>query len=236
MSRWLRLRVQLDRAIAAVLLVVSSPLALALMLAIRLRDRGPALIAVPRVGRDGEPIRMWKLRSMGADRPDGRSTGISLTSADDDRITPVGRFLRAWYLDELPQLWNVVRGEMCLLGPRPEAPDFVDRGDPRWQRILEAPPGMAGPTQLIVNDWERELISAASDGSAYVHEVLPVKLAIDQWYVRSASPRLDCLVIVTLLLRLVPGSHSVKLKNRVHRDVPGSHVVRTDACRTRRHL
>jgi lipopolysaccharide/colanic/teichoic acid biosynthesis glycosyltransferase len=227
-STWLRLRIHLDRVVALVLLVVLVPVLAVLSIAIWRSDRGPALITVPRVGRDGQTIRMWKLRSMRADTTDGRATGVSLTTGDDDRITPIGRRLRAWYLDELPQLWNVVRGEMCLLGARPEAPEFVDLDDPRWRHILQAPPGLAGPTQLIVNDWERQHISSAPDGSDYVPIVLPVKLAIDEWYVRRASVRLDAQVAMALVRRLLPFLPSTHLADRVCHEVPESRTVRAD--------
>lgn len=226
MSGWLRARLVIDRFVAAVLLVLAAPLIGVLVIRVRIHDRGRALIAVPRIGRGGRTIRMWKLRSMRAESPDGRACGISLASADDDRITPIGRRMRAFSLDELPQLYNVVRGDMCLLGARPEAPEFVDPDDPRWQAVLSAPPGMAGPTQLIVNNWERERISAAPDGSAYLHEVLPVKLAIDEWYVSRCSPRLDALVVITLARRLMPGTESYTLKKLVSDEVPESRVVK----------
>jgi lipopolysaccharide/colanic/teichoic acid biosynthesis glycosyltransferase len=225
-STWLRLRIQLDRVVALVLLVILAPVIGALSVAVWRSDRGPALITVPRVGRDGRTFRMWKLRSMRADTADGRATGVALTTGVDDRITPIGRRLRAWYLDELPQLWNVVRGEMCLLGARPEAPEFVDLHDPRWRHILQVPPGLAGPTQLIVNDWERQHISNAPDGSDYVPIVLPVKLAIDEWYVRRASVHLDAQVAMALVRRLLPFPPSRHLADRVCHEVPASRAVR----------
>jgi lipopolysaccharide/colanic/teichoic acid biosynthesis glycosyltransferase len=209
-----------DRVVAAVLLAFLWPLIAGLMVAIRLADGGPAIIAVPRVGRNGRVFGMWKLRSMRAETPDGMAEGVSLATEHDARITPVGRRMRAWYLDELPQLVNVIRGEMCLLGARPEAPEFVDATDPRWRLVLSAPPGLAGPTQLVVNQWERRLISTSPDGSAYLTDVLPVKLAIDRWYLTHAGPRLDALVAGTLLRQFVPGTGSYTLRRLVRREVP----------------
>lgn len=220
MSRWLRLRLAADRAVAALLLILLAPVIGACAWLVHRHDGGPAIIAVPRVGRYGRPIRMWKLRSMRAESPDGMALGVALTAASDSRITPIGRKLRARYLDELPQLYNVVRGEMCLLGPRPEAPDFVDVTDPGWRAVLAVPPGIAGPTQLIVDDWERELITSDRGGTAYVREVLPVKLAIDGWYVGRSTPQLDALIVATLLRRFLPGSPSNTLERRVRAEVP----------------
>ena len=228
MSRWLRVRSVLDRVTAALALAVLWPIIAALALAIRLSDRGPGFIGVQRVGRHGKPFTMWKLRSMRAEEPDGRAGGISLTATHDPRITPIGVKLRAYYLDELPQLWNVAKGEMSVLGARPEAPEYVDMDDPRWQLVLSAPPGIAGPTQLMVNEWERHLITACGAGSVYVDEVVPVKLAIDGWYIANSSPRLDTLVLVTLLRRFMPGTGSHTLKKRIRREVPESHAVDED--------
>lgn len=218
-SRYLRVRLVLDRLVAAVVLVVLSPVIAILGWLIHRHDGGPALIAVERVGRRGTTMRMWKLRSMRAETSDGRATGVSLTSGDDDRITPIGRRIRAAHLDELPQLVNVARGEMALLGPRPEAPEFVDLSDPGWRAVLEVPPGIAGPTQLAVGDWERDIITAAPDGSAYEEHVVPVKVAIDRWYVRRASPLIDLLVVTGLAQHLL-GRSPEPLLRRVHDGVP----------------
>jgi lipopolysaccharide/colanic/teichoic acid biosynthesis glycosyltransferase len=222
MSVWLRLRMVADRILAAGALAVLWPLLGVIALLVRRHDGARALIRVPRVGRHGQTFDMWKIRSMRAESHDGRARGIGLTRSEDDRITPIGRRLRAFHLDELPQLVNVVRGEMCLLGPRPEAPQYVDLADPCWQRVLCTPPGIAGPTQLVVGDWEREVITAAVDESDYLSVVVPVKLAIDRWYVQSASPRLDVLVIATLVRRLTGGDEAGGLRDEVRAAVPAA--------------
>ncbi len=219
MSRYLRVRMVLDRLVAAVGLVALSPVIGVLGWLVHRHDGGPAFITVERVGRHGRPMRMWKLRSMRAESADGRATGVSLTSAGDDRITPIGAKLRAGHLDELPQLFNVVRGEMTLLGPRPEAPEYVDATDDDWRAVLAAPPGIAGPTQLAVGDWERDIITAAPDGSAYERDVVPVKVAIDRWYVEQASPGIDALVVVGLARRLA-GRPVGALLERIRAGVP----------------
>jgi len=218
-SRYLRVRMVLDRLVAAVGLVVLSPVIGVLGWLVHRHDGGPAFITVERVGRHGRPMRMWKLRSMRAESADGRATGVSLTSAGDDRITPIGAKLRAGHLDELPQLFNVARGEMALLGPRPEAPEYVDATDDDWRAVLAAPPGIAGPTQLAVGDWERDIITAAPDGSAYERDVVPVKVAIDRWYVEQASPGIDALVVVGLARRLA-GRPVGALLERIRAGVP----------------
>ena len=113
----------LDCLAASAMLAVSWPLILALMALVRLTSRGPALYRQVRLGLDGRPYRILKLRTMYDDCE--RATGPQWAKARDPRATPLGRVLRATHLDELPQLWNVVRGEMSLVGPRPERPEFV---------------------------------------------------------------------------------------------------------------
>jgi lipopolysaccharide/colanic/teichoic acid biosynthesis glycosyltransferase len=215
MSPWLRFRVVLDRALAAAASIVFAPVIGVLAYLVHRDDGGPGLITVPRVGRDGATFGMWKIRSMRAESPSGHATGSGLTSDRDGRITPIGRRIRALHLDELPQLFNVVAGQMTLLGPRPEAPRYVQRDDERWQQVLRVPPGIAGPTQLIVGDWEREVISRETGEADYRSEVIPVKLAIDDWYLRSATPRLDLLVSATLLRRAALGGDGKRLQSTV---------------------
>ncbi len=226
LSPWLKVRLVVDRAVALVAGVVLAPAILVMAALVRREDGGPGFIAVDRVGRGGRIFRMWKLRSMRASRPDGTAEGLTLSGGHDDRITRIGRRLRAYHFDELPQLLNVVRGEMGILGPRPETPEFVDLDDPMWQAVLAVPPGIAGPTQVIVNDWERSLIDEVPDGSAYQAKVVPVKLAIDQWYLERCSPVTDALVAVTLVRRFLPGTESTTLKVAVFAAVPEAHVVR----------
>lgn len=140
---------------------------------------------------------------MYATGPSGQALGDPITSGNDARVTAAGRRLRASRLDELPQIWNVVCGEMAVLGPRPEAPGYVDQSCPGWLTVLRARPGIAGPTQLLVANLEAEL--SADGGYSYQNDVLPIKLAVDAWYVEHASPRIDVLVLASLAGRLLFG-------------------------------
>lgn len=221
---WLRARLVADRVLAAALSVLTAPLVGALAWSVRRHDGHTPLIRVPRVGRDGQVFGMWKIRSMRVDTADGRAAGVSLTSSNDRRITPIGARMRALHLDELPQLYNVALGEMCLLGPRPEAPDFVDLDDPDWRAVLAVPPGIAGPTQLIVGDWERTEIDQDDTGDAYQRVVVPVKLAIDRWYVERATARLDVTVLVALVRQVLPGRDGTRLADVVGAAVPEAAV------------
>ena len=219
-SLWLRVRLLIDRARAGVRRARASPALAVLMLLGRRHDGGPGLIRVPRVGRGGDTFGMLKIRSMRVDGADGRAAGVALTGTGDDRITPVGARLRRLHLDEIPQLYNVVRGEMCLLGPRPEAPEFVDLDDPAWQTVLDVPPGIAGPTQLVVGEWERTEIDRDRNGHTYSEVVVPVKLAIDRWYVQHATPRLDLNVLAGLARSVAGTGHLGRLGRVVSDSVP----------------
>jgi lipopolysaccharide/colanic/teichoic acid biosynthesis glycosyltransferase len=162
---------------------------------------------------------MRKLRTMRSSAPGGLASGRSLTSNGDDRVTPTGRVLRRWRLDEVPQLVNVLRGDMLLLGPRPEAPEFVSLEDDRWRAVLSAPPGIAGPTQVLVDRWESEIISGPEGDDQYRKAVLPVKLALDEWYVQRATPALDVLVVWSIVRKLA-GRPTSRLRDAALSSVP----------------
>jgi lipopolysaccharide/colanic/teichoic acid biosynthesis glycosyltransferase len=224
-SRWLPTRWPLDRLVAMSLQLALSPLLAVVAALVRRHDGGPALVRVPRVGRNTRPFGMWKVRTMTATTVDGLAEGPAITSGDDDRITDIGRRLREFRLDELPQLLNVAAGEMAMIGPRPESPNFVEAGDALWRRVLMAKPGIAGPTQLIVHDWETSVLMGSSAERTYRELILPVKLAIDSWYVEHASPWIDCLVVASLAQRFLTGRPPRLLSRRVQRDVPAARDI-----------
>lgn len=221
-STWLRWRARLDRIAAAALAVATAPVIAVLAVLIR-RDgeAGAGLIRLPRAGYGTSTVRVWKLRTMRATHPDGAAGGTALTRGDDDsRITTVGRVLRRHRLDELPQVWNVIAGDMALIGPRPESLDYVEHADPRWCAVLAARPGIVGATQLLVEGWERTAMRDASFEHTYVDQILPVKLAIDEWYVRSASLAIDVSIVRALVARFVLGRAPSALQRRVRASVP----------------
>jgi lipopolysaccharide/colanic/teichoic acid biosynthesis glycosyltransferase len=207
MSWWLVARDPLDRAVAAVVGVTLVPLVGLLAALARGTTPGPAIVRLRRIGRHGRPFMLLKLRTMRTARNDGTAGGGELTAGRDDRrITRLGRYLRASRLDELPQLLHVLTGTMAVIGPRPETPAYVDQDDPRWQAVLRVRPGIAGPTQALVHDWEEHLLADAPPGDdVYGDLVLPLKLAVDEWYVRNASPLADLVVIASLVERFVLG-------------------------------
>lgn len=218
MNGWLPRRWLLDRIVACALLLVLSVVIALLALVVRLTSPGPALLRLPRVGQGGRPFGMWKLRTMRSG-PDGRRAGgPALTSADDARVTRVGRFLRRHHLDELPQLLNVIGGEMALIGPRPETPEYVDLADRRWGEVLAMRPGIVGATQVVVHRREAQLLSAGGE-DGYRTLLLPTKLAIDAWYGSAASWRVDALIVLAVARDLMSGDGNTRLHRRLHSEV-----------------
>lgn len=166
-----------DVTAAGLGLLFLSPLMAAIAIAVRATSPGPAVFAQQRLGRDGRTFRMYKFRSMvaGAER-----RGAHVTAGGDPRITPLGRFLRRAKLDELPQLWNVIRGEMSLVGPRPEVPEFAAMFPEQYARILGVRPGITHRATLAFRCEERILADAqvTAPHDFYVDRVMPRKLAM----------------------------------------------------------
>jgi len=179
---------------AGIALALLSPVIFSVAAAVRLTSRGPAFYRQVRIGRRGERFTMMKFRSMvsGADR-----VGPLITGRADPRVTRIGAVLRATKLDELPQLINVLRGDMTLIGPRPEVPRFIPCYSGEELAILSVRPGVTGPGQIF---YTREQQAAVPDGvdpeQHYVAHELHEKLAIDLEYLRRRSLRYDLLMLV----------------------------------------
>ena len=168
------LRRLLDVAVAAALLVLLAPVLGLLAMLVRLTSPGPAFFRQTRIGRHGRPFELLKLRTMRADAP---SIGPTITAGADPRITWFGARLRCAKLDELPQLWNIVRGDMSLVGPRPEVPRYVARYCPAARAALRVRPGLTDPASLALED-EAAVHGRFDDPErAYDEEILPWKLA-----------------------------------------------------------
>jgi lipopolysaccharide/colanic/teichoic acid biosynthesis glycosyltransferase len=186
----------LDLVSATMGLAVLSPALLLIALLVKAGDRGPVLFRQVRIGKDGRPFEMLKFRTM---RVMAEREGGPLTMGADRRITPVGMWLRKFKLDELPQLWNVVRGEMSLVGPRPEVPDFVDLYTPDQRRVLELMPGITDPASIRFAD-EAALLGAEPDPHrAYVDIIMPEKIHINLEYAARANLRADVTQILKTL-------------------------------------
>lgn len=168
-----------DASAAAVGLLLLSPLLLPVALLVKLSSPGPVLFRQERVGRGGEPFKILKFRTM---RQDAERVGGQLTVGADPRVTPIGRFLRAWKLDELPQLINVLRGEMALVGPRPEVPRYVALYTPEQRRVLSVRPGITDPASVTFRN-ESELMAGHDEPERlYVEEIMPHKLRLNLEY------------------------------------------------------
>ena len=180
-------------------LIILSPLLAVLALLVRSSSPGPALFRQQRIGVDGTPFTMLKLRTMYVDAD--RRGGALTVGARDPRVTPVGAALRRHKLDELPQLINVLRGHMRLVGPRPEVAEFVRLYTPAQRAVLAVPPGITDPASLAFYR-EEELLAAAADPRAtYVEHIMPSKLELNLAYLRERTWRADLGVIARTLLR-----------------------------------
>ena len=161
------------------------------------RDGGPVFFRQQRVGRHGRPFGMWKFRTMvvNADK-----VGPLLTAAGDPRITPVGRWLRRTKLDELPQLFNVIVGDMSLVGPRPEVARYTARYTPEQRAVLDLMPGITDPGTLHYVDEQELLAEAADPERLYVERIMPDKIARNLAYAARATVFTDLAVIVRTVL------------------------------------
>jgi lipopolysaccharide/colanic/teichoic acid biosynthesis glycosyltransferase len=185
----------LQRSIGFACSILLLPATVVMAVAVRLESPGPALFRAKRVGFGGAPFDCLKLRTM---RTDGGG-GPAVTVSNDRRVTRVGSLLRRFRLDELPQLWNVARGEMLLVGPRPEDPRFVDLSDPLHRQVFMAMPGITGAAQLAYLN-EKELLDGDDPESRYRKQILPRKLELDAAYLRRRSPNLDAWIIAQTIL------------------------------------
>lgn len=182
-----------DVCVSALALIVLAPLLLAAAVGVRISSPGPALYRARRVGRNGQVFTMLKFRTMHC-----RSVaGSSITAADDPRVFKVGRLLRAFKIDELPQLINVLRGEMAIVGPRPEAPDIVDRYyTPEYRESLNVRPGLTSPGSTFYYTHGETLLTDGGAEEFYVARLLPIKMQIDLNYLKRATFVSDFAVIV----------------------------------------
>jgi lipopolysaccharide/colanic/teichoic acid biosynthesis glycosyltransferase len=181
-----------ETGLAGLGLLLSSPLLLPAALAVKLGSPGPVLFRQQRVGQGGQPFTLLKLRTMR-----GGGDGPAITRGGDPRVTAIGRLLRRFKLDELPQLWNVVRGDMALVGPRPEVPRYVDLDDPSWQRVLSVRPGLTDPVTLELRN--EEALLAEVDGDAeefYIARLLPFKVKLYVQYLEGRSGWSDVMVLL----------------------------------------
>jgi lipopolysaccharide/colanic/teichoic acid biosynthesis glycosyltransferase len=190
----------LDLLLLALMLPVVIPLAAVIAVAVFLDSPGPIFYRSVRIGRGGEPFAMIKFRKMR-----NEAKGGMVTAFNDQRLTPIGRFLSATRLDELPQFWHVLRGQMSVVGPRPEVPDFVALYPDEYAEILSVLPGLTGLVQVQFIEESRILAQLKDcdcpepDCHCAYEKVLPRKIELDLTYVRHATLRTDVMVLLRTL-------------------------------------
>ena len=177
-------------------LIILAPLFLIVALLIKIGSKGPIFFVQKRVGKDFKEFNLYKFRSMVADAP---KKGLQITSTDDPRITKIGRILRKTKLDELPQLINVIKGDMSLVGPRPEVKKYVDLKKDEYKKVLSVHPGITDLAAIeFVN--EEEILSKFDDKEkAYIEKILPQKIDLYNKYIDNISFLEDIRIILKTL-------------------------------------
>lgn len=193
----------LDIIGSSFVLALASPLMLCVAAAVKIGSPGPVLFRQQRVGKGGEEFAMLKFRTMYHRPQDG---GPGLTRREDRRVTPVGKLLRKWKIDELPQLLNVLRGQMSLIGPRPDLPDFYATLSPALRQVLRLKPGVTGWATLHFRD-EESVLATVPEGEMlnfYTSELLPRKVDLDLSYARGATLKGDLEILMQTFAAILP--------------------------------
>lgn len=187
-------------------LLVLSPLMLLIAALVKAEDGGTVFFTQERIGRGGRPFRMWKFRTMA---PNAEDFGLQLTVTGDRRITRVGACLRRLKLDELPQLFNVLTGDMTMVGPRPEVPKYVAMYTPEQRSVLELEPGITDRASIIFADESALLAEAADPERYYIEYVVPEKIRLNLEYAECATPLRDLAVVIETLRHIGPRASAV---------------------------
>jgi lipopolysaccharide/colanic/teichoic acid biosynthesis glycosyltransferase len=189
-----------DIVFSSVMLVLFTPLFIALASWIALDSKGGVFFGQERVGLNGRPFKLWKFRTM---RPQAEQKGQLTVGSTDNRITRAGYYLRRFKVDELPQLWNVFRGEMSVVGPRPEVPKYVAFYSAEQRKVLQVRPGITDYASLRYFE-ESDLLAASSNPEeTYIQVIMPMKLQLNADYVRHRSFWGDIRIILLTGLRIV---------------------------------
>ncbi len=183
----------LDILAATVGLILLSPALGLVACCIKLTSRGPAFYRQVRIGKGGRPFQILKFRSMTMQTS---NRDLKITVAGDSRVTPVGRFLRRYKVDELPQLWNVIRGDMSLVGPRPEVPVYIEEYTREQRIVLSVRPGITDTASLAYRHEEEILANQGDPEQFYRTQILPDKLARNRAYLEKITLQNDIRIIV----------------------------------------
>jgi lipopolysaccharide/colanic/teichoic acid biosynthesis glycosyltransferase len=179
-------------------LIILLPLFLCIAFLVKIHDGGKVLFRSERVGQMNRMFKLYKFRTM---IPDASKKGAGITSANDNRITPIGRFLRRYKLDEFPQLINVIIGDMNLVGPRPEDPRYVALYSEEQKKILDFKPGMTSPASLQYSDEER-LLTGDNFLKVYVNTILPRKIKLESEYFPHQTIAGDVSIILKTIFKI----------------------------------
>jgi len=199
----------LDILAATAGLIVLSPVFGLVACCIKLTSRGPVLFRQVRIGKDGRPFRILKFRSM----MQSSIGDLKITVAGDSRVTRVGKFLRRYKVDELPQLWNVIRGQMSLVGPRPEVPVYIEEYTREQRTVLSVRPGITDSASLAYRHEEEILANQGDPEQFYRTQILPDKLARNKAYLEKITLRND----IRIILKTISSSFLVTGKTVVRR-------------------
>jgi len=189
-----------DFTVAGLGLLILSPVLIIAALVIKFTSTGTIFFCQGRIGRDGRKFKLVKFRTM-VKMAENQGTG-PVTIAEDPRITPGGKFLRKWKLDEIPTLWNVLKGDMSFVGPRPDVPGYADKLEGEYQRVLEIRPGITGPATLKYAN-EEQLLAGVDNPKQYNDEVIfPDKVRINLEYMDNWSLWKDIKIIFKTIFRM----------------------------------
>lgn len=186
-----------DIVLSSIGIVLCIPIFIIIAVAIKIEDGGPVFFRQTRIGYRGKPFTILKFRTM---VPGAENQGPAITVGADPRITRVGSWLRKIKLDELPQLINVLRGQMSLVGPRPEVPEYVRLYSPDQRRVLDLVPGITDPASLKYRNESELLAQASNPTEEYVNRIMPDKIRINLEYAARATVWSDLRIVVTTVL------------------------------------
>lgn len=189
-----------DIIICSLALLILSPFFLIISIAIKINDGGPIIFAQRRVGRNFTTFNLYKFRTM---VQDAEKLGPSVTTLKDNRITKVGKILRRTKLDELPQLINILKGDMSIVGPRPEIPKYVNMFKEDYKYILTVKPGLTDYATLEFRDEEKILSLYKNPEEAYLKIILPKKLELSKKYVMEKGLLTDSIIILRTIKRII---------------------------------
>lgn len=194
----LRRKRQFDICCASLGILILSPLLLVVAIAVKISSPGGAFFLQERIGMNGKPFMIYKFRTMRRE-----NNGLRITTSEDCRITTIGRFLRKLKIDELPQLFNVLKGDMSFVGPRPEVKEYTELYTEEQRQIFLVRPGITGLASIYYRN-ESDILSMSSDPNwTYIHKIMPEKLQLDMIYIPKASVCYDIQLILKTFVAIV---------------------------------